>query len=88
MADLDARRNEVLGRAASSIQRKFRSYLSRKTFMMLRKTAINMQAVCRGTFEVKRIISDFTTQAIRNVTNYSLSSLLSVIYRSTVSKYL
>ncbi|KAL1203215.1 Myosin-14 [Cardamine amara subsp. amara] len=48
MADLDARRNEVLGRAASSIQRKFRSYLSRKTFMMLRNAAINMQAVCRG----------------------------------------
>ncbi|CAN8273523.1 unnamed protein product [Cochlearia groenlandica] len=48
MADLDARRNEVLGRAASIIQRKFRSYLSRKTFVMLRKAAINMQAVCRG----------------------------------------
>ncbi|XP_024005209.1 myosin-14 isoform X2 [Eutrema salsugineum] len=48
MADLDARRNEVLGRAASTIQRKFRSYLSRKTFVMLRKVAINMQAVCRG----------------------------------------
>ncbi|CAA7050109.1 unnamed protein product [Microthlaspi erraticum] len=48
MADLDARRNEVLGRAASRIQRKFRSYLSRKKFVMLRKSAINMQAVCRG----------------------------------------
>ncbi|XP_010433173.1 PREDICTED: myosin-14-like isoform X2 [Camelina sativa] len=48
MADLDARRNEVLGTAASSIQRKFRAYLSRKTFTMLRKAAVNMQAVCRG----------------------------------------
>ncbi|XP_010438394.1 PREDICTED: myosin-14 [Camelina sativa] len=48
MADLDARRNEVLGTAASSIQRKFRAYLSRKSFTMLRKAAINMQAVCRG----------------------------------------
>ncbi|XP_010447927.1 PREDICTED: myosin-14 isoform X2 [Camelina sativa] len=48
MADLDARRNEVLGTAASSIQRKFRAYLTRKTFTMLRKAAINMQAVCRG----------------------------------------
>ncbi|CAF2148137.1 BnaA01g08200D [Brassica napus] len=48
MADLDARRNEVLGRAATSIQRKFRSYLFRKNLMMLRKAAVNMQAVCRG----------------------------------------
>ncbi|CAN8326334.1 unnamed protein product [Cochlearia groenlandica] len=48
MAELDSRRNEVLGRAASSIQRKFRSYLSRKTFKILRNAAINMQAVCRG----------------------------------------
>ncbi|EFH45739.1 predicted protein [Arabidopsis lyrata subsp. lyrata] len=54
MADLDARRNEVLGRAASSIQRKFRSYLSRKTFVMLRKVATNMQAVCRG--QLSRLI--------------------------------
>ncbi|KAG2243722.1 hypothetical protein Bca52824_094450 [Brassica carinata] len=48
MADLDGRRNEVLGRAATSIQRKFRSYLFRKNLMMLRKAAVNMQAVCRG----------------------------------------
>ncbi|KAG5413244.1 hypothetical protein IGI04_000811 [Brassica rapa subsp. trilocularis] len=48
MADLDARRNEVLGRAATSIQRKFRSYLFRKNLTMLRKAAVNMQAVCRG----------------------------------------
>ncbi|RID44355.1 hypothetical protein BRARA_I01152 [Brassica rapa] len=41
MAELDARRTEVLGRAARIIQRKFRSYL-------LLKAAINMQAVCRG----------------------------------------
>lgn len=41
MAELDARRTEVLGRAARIIQRKFRSYL-------LLKAAINIQAVCRG----------------------------------------
>ncbi|CAN6868868.1 unnamed protein product [Brassica oleracea] len=41
MAELDARRTEVLGRAARIIQWKFRSYL-------LIKSAINMQAVCRG----------------------------------------
>ncbi|CAH8361175.1 unnamed protein product [Eruca vesicaria subsp. sativa] len=41
MAELDARRTEVLGRAARIIQRKFRSYL-------LIRAAINMQAACRG----------------------------------------
>lgn len=41
MAELDARRTEVLGRAAIIIQRKFRSY-------RLLNAAINMQAVCRG----------------------------------------
>ncbi|KAG2244320.1 hypothetical protein Bca52824_093847 [Brassica carinata] len=41
MAELDARRTEVLGRAARIIQRKFRSYL-------LLKAAINIQALCRG----------------------------------------
>ncbi|CAA7013966.1 unnamed protein product [Microthlaspi erraticum] len=41
MAELDARRTEVLGRAARIIQSKFRSYL-------LLKAATNLQAVCRG----------------------------------------
>ncbi|KAJ4867694.1 Myosin-13 [Raphanus sativus] len=41
MAELDARRTDVLGRAARIIQRKFRSYL-------LLKAAINIQALCRG----------------------------------------
>ncbi|ESQ50397.1 hypothetical protein EUTSA_v10001881mg [Eutrema salsugineum] len=41
MAELDARRTEVLGRAARIIQWKFRSY-------RLLNAAINMQAVCRG----------------------------------------
>ncbi|KAK6940586.1 Dilute domain [Dillenia turbinata] len=48
MAELDARRSEVLGRSAIIIQRKIRSYLSRKTFIMLRLSAIQIQAICRG----------------------------------------
>ncbi|KAH9729020.1 Myosin-6 [Citrus sinensis] len=48
MADLDARRTEVLGRSASIIQRKVRSYLSRKNYIMLRRSAIHIQAACRG----------------------------------------
>ncbi|CAL9163951.1 unnamed protein product [Musa hybrid cultivar] len=48
MAELDARRNEVLGLSAKKIQRKFRSYLARKNFISLRKSAISIQATCRG----------------------------------------
>nr|CAD1830833.1 unnamed protein product [Ananas comosus var. bracteatus] len=48
MADLDARRNEVLGRSANIIQRKVRSYFSRRSFILLRKSAIRLQTICRG----------------------------------------
>ncbi|CAL9116696.1 unnamed protein product [Musa acuminata var. zebrina] len=48
MAELDARRNEVLGRSASTIQRKVRSFLARRTFILLRKSAIQIQTICRG----------------------------------------
>ncbi|KNA25025.1 hypothetical protein SOVF_010320 [Spinacia oleracea] len=48
MADLDARRSEVLGRSASIIQRKIRSYLSRRSFILLRRSAVDVQALCRG----------------------------------------
>ncbi|XP_072971215.1 myosin-6-like isoform X1 [Typha angustifolia] len=48
MADLDARRNEVLGRAANLIQRKVRSFLANKSFILLQKSAKQIQAVCRG----------------------------------------
>ncbi|XP_062079405.1 myosin-6-like isoform X2 [Humulus lupulus] len=48
MADMDARRSEVLGKSASIIQRKIRSYLSRRSFISLRRSAIQIQAICRG----------------------------------------
>ncbi|XP_057781954.1 myosin-6-like [Salvia miltiorrhiza] len=48
MAELDARRTEVLGRSASIIQRKVRSYMARKSFTLLRRSAILIQSVCRG----------------------------------------
>ncbi|KAL0732301.1 hypothetical protein Bca4012_008510 [Brassica carinata] len=48
MADLDTRRTEILGRSASIIQRKVRSYLAQKTFLQLRSSATQIQAVCRG----------------------------------------
>ncbi|KAK7819265.1 myosin-8 [Quercus suber] len=48
MAELDGCRSEVLGRSASIIQRSVRSYLGRKTFILLRLSAIQIQALCRG----------------------------------------
>lgn len=48
MAELDARRNEVLGRSASLIQRKVRSFLAQRSFIALRRSALQIQTVCRG----------------------------------------
>ncbi|XWS13545.1 hypothetical protein CRYUN_Cryun36dG0045800 [Craigia yunnanensis] len=48
MAELDACRSEVLGRSASVIQRKVRTYLGRKHFILLRLSSIKIQALCRG----------------------------------------
>ncbi|XP_059632269.1 myosin-8-like [Cornus florida] len=48
MAELDARRNEVLGRSACIIQSNVRSYFGCKKFMLLRMAAIQIEALCRG----------------------------------------
>ncbi|KAK4366137.1 hypothetical protein RND71_014017 [Anisodus tanguticus] len=48
MAELDARRTEVLGRSASIIQRKVRSYMARRSFTLLRRSTIQIQSLCRG----------------------------------------
>ncbi|GAB2293322.1 hypothetical protein Dimus_027524 [Dionaea muscipula] len=47
MAELDARRTEVLGNAARTIQRRVRTYIARKEFVSLREAAIQLQALCR-----------------------------------------
>ncbi|MQL71295.1 hypothetical protein Taro_003629 [Colocasia esculenta] len=54
MAELDAQRSEVLGRSANIIQRKVRSYLARRWFVSLRKSAIQIQSICRG--ELSRLL--------------------------------
>ncbi|XP_047179632.1 myosin-6-like [Vigna umbellata] len=48
MAELDTRRSEILGRSASIIQRKVRSYLQRRSFILLRLSALRIQTACRG----------------------------------------
>ncbi|XP_042050999.1 myosin-17-like [Salvia splendens] len=48
MAELDARRAEVLGNAAKTIQRQIRTYISRKEFVSLRHAAILLQSSWRA----------------------------------------
>ncbi|XP_038995062.1 myosin-17-like [Hibiscus syriacus] len=48
MAELDARRAEVLGNAARTIQRQIRTYIARKEFILLRGAAISLQSCLRG----------------------------------------
>uniref|UniRef100_A0A6M2F8R2 Myosin motor domain-containing protein n=1 Tax=Populus davidiana TaxID=266767 RepID=A0A6M2F8R2_9ROSI len=48
MAELDARRAEVLGNAARTIQRQIHTYIARKEFISLREAAINLQSYLRG----------------------------------------
>ncbi|XP_058085252.1 myosin-17-like isoform X2 [Magnolia sinica] len=53
MAELDARRAEVLGHAARAIQRQIRTHIARKEFIMLRKAAIYLQSRWRGKLACK-----------------------------------
>ncbi|WOL02730.1 Myosin-9 like [Canna indica] len=53
MAQLDARRAEILGKAAKVIQRQIRTYIARKYFLMLRKKSIRLQARWRGRMAYK-----------------------------------
>ncbi|GER57807.1 myosin family protein [Striga asiatica] len=48
MAELDARRAEVLAHAAKRIQRQIRTHLTRKEFIILRKATINIQKLWRA----------------------------------------
>lgn len=50
MAELDARRAEILAYAARRIQRQIRTHLTRKEFITLRRATIQMQKHWRGNF--------------------------------------
>ncbi|KAG5229197.1 plant myosin MYS1 family protein [Salix suchowensis] len=53
MAELDARRAEVLGNAARTIQRQIHTYIARKEFISLREAAINLQSYLREAAALK-----------------------------------
>lgn len=48
MAELDARRTEVLAGATKRIQRQIRTYLTRKEFLGQKRATIYMQKLWRG----------------------------------------
>ncbi|XP_021888669.1 myosin-9 isoform X1 [Carica papaya] len=53
MAELDARRTEVLSSAAKAVQRRIRTHNARKRFLALREATISLQAICRGRLACK-----------------------------------
>lgn len=48
MAELDARRAEILSNAAKTIQRRIRTHQARKQFIALRKATTVVQSIWRG----------------------------------------
>lgn len=62
MAELDARRAEVLAKAARLIQRQIRTHLARKEFITMKKATIHMQKIWRGvTFVHKKLTCILST---------------------------
>ncbi|KAG2395262.1 Myosin-11 Myosin XI [Vigna angularis] len=53
MAELDARRAQMLGNAAKTIQRRIRTHQARKHYLALRKNTTIMQALWRGRLAFK-----------------------------------
>ncbi|KAG6395092.1 hypothetical protein SASPL_145684 [Salvia splendens] len=53
MAELDARRAEVVAHAVRRIQRQIRTHLTRKEFIILRKASINIQKLWRARIACK-----------------------------------
>ncbi|XP_042410642.1 myosin-17-like [Zingiber officinale] len=53
MAQLDARRAAILGGAATTIQRKIRTYITRRAFIVLRHRSIFLQSLWRGRLAAK-----------------------------------
>ncbi|CAN6478842.1 unnamed protein product [Victoria cruziana] len=53
MAELDARRAEVLNNAAKTIQRQIRTHIARRDFIALREATVVIQSVWRGNLACK-----------------------------------
>ncbi|XP_047308351.1 myosin-6-like [Impatiens glandulifera] len=89
MADLDARRIEILGKSASIIQRKARSYMAKKSFILLRGSTIRIQSICRGQL-VRKVYEDMRREAAalriqRNLRMYLAKKTYEKLCSSSIS---
>ncbi|KAH8491136.1 hypothetical protein H0E87_023322 [Populus deltoides] len=67
MAELDARRAEVLNNAAKTIQGRIRTHYARKQFIALRKATIVVQSLWRGRLACKIYVSIKREAAARKI---------------------
>ncbi|KAL0337242.1 UNVERIFIED_CONTAM: Myosin-17 [Sesamum calycinum] len=72
MAELDARRAEVLGNAARTIQRQIRTYIARKDFILLRQAAIQLQSCWRGCAAVRKQAAEEAKKACADAETKSM----------------
>ncbi|KAK8685437.1 hypothetical protein V6N13_041438 [Hibiscus sabdariffa] len=77
MAELDALRVEVLARSASVIQRKFRTNMARKYHTLLRLSARQIQALCRGV-TARRRFEEMKREAARKANEKLYSAAISI----------
>lgn len=82
MAELDAHRSELLGRSASIIQRKVRLYFCRKSFILLRQSAIHIQTLCRAEVARNRFECLRREAACLKIQKYSRRYLASKAYNN------
>ncbi|KAM7264663.1 hypothetical protein ACFE04_002346 [Oxalis oulophora] len=62
MAELDARRTEILANAIKQIQRQIRTHLARKEFITLRKATIDLQKIWRAQL-ARKLYEDMRREA-------------------------
>lgn len=68
MAELDARRAEVLSNAAKTIQRRVRTHQARKQFIALRKATISVQSLWRG--EPSKTYTSFINNVLKDIMDW------------------
>ncbi|XP_050215597.1 myosin-17-like isoform X2 [Mercurialis annua] len=89
MAELDARRAEVLGNAARTIQRQSRTYIARREFFALRKSAIQLQSYCRGVL-ARKLFEQLRQEAAalniqKNFRRYTTRKSYLALYSSAIT---
>ncbi|XP_042054026.1 myosin-11-like [Salvia splendens] len=82
MAELDARRTEVLSSAAIIIQQRRRTHIARKRFIAVREASIRLQSFCRGRLACDRFVGMKTEAAALKVQRNTLKFLARKAYNA------